>query len=93
MLKEEGALFDEWEDLKDCNACGKCYKCYTDKNNNIKNFKMRTSRKTGTILDQINKKKEQKRLADMVPSLIEFRPKKEGGRSNIMNDMMISNLI
>ena len=57
-LKEEGALFDEWEDLKDCNACGKCFKCYTDKNDNLKNFRMRTSRKTGTILDQINKKKE-----------------------------------
>ena len=92
-LKEEGALLDEWEDLKDCNACGTCYKCFTDKNNNIKNFKLRTSRNTGTILDKINKKKEEKRIADMAPSLIEYRPKKEGGRSYIMNDIMISNLI
>jgi len=29
----------------------------------------------------------------MAPSLIEHRPKKEGGRSYIMNDIMISNLI
>lgn len=93
-MKEEGAILAEWDDLKDCNACGKCYKCYTDKNNNIKNFKMRTSSKTGTILDQINnKKKEKKKIAEMIPSLIEYRPKKEGGRSSILNDVMISNLI
>lgn len=95
-LKEEGAILAEWDDLKDCNACGSCYKCYTNKSNNVKQYKITVSRKSGaTIIDHINKKKDEgkkARLPDAV-SLIEYRPKKIGGRSTILNDLMISNLI
>ena len=83
-LKNNGGALEADDVLKYCNACGDCHSCYQATMNLLRSY---------TIWNRAKADRSGAKTEKTESVALEFAPRKIGGRSGILTDVMMSNLI